>query len=108
MRPGYFVEHSNGMHGGGLGWVIFALLLLLVLLASAQLMLTMWRPRFAGPRMRGRGPRHDGPPGRGPDPAAIARMRYAQGEISRDEYVQLAQDLGGEPGPAPEAPAPPA
>lgn len=37
-----------------------------------------------------------GPPG-GPDPLAVARMRYARGEIGRDEYVQLAQDLGEAP-----------
>ncbi|HEX7525507.1 MAG TPA: SHOCT domain-containing protein [Gaiellaceae bacterium] len=46
-----------------------------------------------------------GPPG-GPDPLAVARMRYARGEIGRDEYVQLAQDLGEAP--AAEPPTPPA
>ena len=98
MQQGYF-EHGQRMHGGGLGWAIFALLLLLVLLVLTQLVLTAWRPRFAGPR-------HGGPPWHGPDPGAVARMRYARGEISRDEYTQLTQDLGGEPAP-PAPPAPP-
>jgi hypothetical protein len=48
----------------------------------------------------------------GPDPALqAARLRYAQGEISRDEYARLAADLGGQvPGPAGPRPgqAPPA
>lgn len=115
MQQDYF-DHAHGMHGGGygFGWAIFALLLLLVLILFAQLMLTMRRPRFAGQRMWGRGHRHGAPPWQegaswnAPDPAAVARMRYARGEIARDEYVQLVQDLGGEPGPAPEAPPPPA
>jgi hypothetical protein len=28
-------------------------------------------------------------------------VRYAQGAIGRDEYLQLVQDLGGEPEPPP-------
>jgi uncharacterized membrane protein len=97
MPQGYF-EHGQGMHGGGLGWAIFALLLILVLLVLTQLLLSAWRPRFAGARRM-----HGGPPWHGPDPGAIARMPYARGEISRDEYVQLTQDLGGEPAPPPPA-----
>jgi uncharacterized membrane protein len=104
--PGGFEQMTRIHNGaGGFHWAIFALLLLLVLLVFAQLMLTMWRPRFAGPRRWGGGHRPGGAPWGGVDPGAIARMRYARGEISRDEYVQLAQDLGGEP--SPEAPAPP-
>lgn len=35
-------------------------------------------------------------PGRHPDGAVEqARLRYARGDIARDEYVQIAQDLGG-------------
>jgi hypothetical protein len=48
----------------------------------------------------------------GPDQALqAARLRYAQGEISRDEYARLVADLGGQvPGPAGPRPgqAPPA
>lgn len=28
------------------------------------------------------------------DPLAVARIRYARGEISRDEFLQIQQDLG--------------
>jgi uncharacterized membrane protein len=53
--------------------------------------------RFAGPPpgrfvMHRRGPR---------DPLAHVRMRYARGDISRDEYLQTTRDLGGEPEEAP-------
>jgi hypothetical protein len=49
----------------------------------------------------------------GPDAALqAARLRYAQGEISREEYLRLAADLGGHlPGPpgaaTPPGPPPP-
>lgn len=33
---------------------------------------------------------------------ARARMRYASGEISREEFLTLAEDLGGAPPPPPE------
>jgi uncharacterized membrane protein len=40
-----------------------------------------------------------------PDPALEhARMRYARGEIDRDEYVRLVGDLGGSPIPPPAPP----
>jgi putative membrane protein len=52
-------------------------------------------------------------PPRGPDPALEeVRLRYARGEIDRDEFVQRSRDLGGtvagiaEP-PAPGTPSPP-
>ncbi len=32
-------------------------------------------------------------------PAMIARMRYARGEITREQYDQIMQDLGRRPGP---------
>jgi uncharacterized membrane protein len=37
--------------------------------------------------------------GYGPNrPAMVARMRYARGEISREQYDQIMKDLGGPPG----------
>jgi uncharacterized membrane protein len=103
----FYLDGGSGHHPGGLGWVIFALLLLLILLMFVQLALTLMRPRFGGPgKFRHRG----GPPGfgwgGGPDAAAIARIRYARGEISREEYSQLVDDLGGPTGP-PHGPPPP-
>ena len=105
MQRGFDFEQMGRMHRGGgdpLDWVIFALLLLLILLVVAQLAMTLMRPR------RGTHTRvWHGPPW-GPNPLALAQMRYARGEIDRDTYVQLTQDLGGEPGLGPEAPMPPA
>ena len=47
-------------------------------------------------------------PGRGPAPADEAlthvRLRYARGELSRDEYLRMSADLGA---PVVDAPAPP-
>jgi hypothetical protein len=38
----------------------------------------------------------------GPQPLDVVRMRYARGELSRDDYLQATRDLGGAP--ADEAP----
>jgi uncharacterized membrane protein len=104
-----FAWGGEGHRGGGdtLEWVIFALLLLLIVLAIAQLLLSaMGRRGYGGPS---RGFKLHGPPGGRPwgrpDGLEVARLRYAQGAIGRDEYVQLVQDLGGEAEPPPPPPA---
>jgi len=112
MQQGYYFEHAGEMHRGGADtchWLVVALLLLLILLVIAQIALSlMRRSRHGGPsHMRGgMGFPPGGRPWGRPDPLTVARMRYAGGEIARDEYVQLAQDLGGvpeaEPPPPPE------
>jgi uncharacterized membrane protein len=84
-----------GHHGGpsALTWTIFALqLLMLAALAVLLLRAFTIRPRPAGPVQR-RFVRRHGPP----DPLTHARMRYANGEINREEYLQVTKDLGGEP-----------
>jgi uncharacterized membrane protein len=96
------VEWGGGHRGGGadtLEWVIFALLLVLILLVIAQIALILMRRRRFGRHFGGgmHGPGPGGPPWDRPDPLAIARMRYARGEIGRDEFAQLTQDLGGAP-----------
>ncbi|HVA30802.1 MAG TPA: hypothetical protein VMU58_06000 [Gaiellaceae bacterium] len=106
MQRGYGFGQVH--HGGGhpLDWVILALLLLLIALVVAQFATSLGRRRHRGPmwRMRHEGPGPWGTPGP-PDPLAFARMRYARGEIDRETYLQLTQDLGGEPSAAP-PPAP--
>jgi uncharacterized membrane protein len=103
----YSFAWGGGPHRGGdsLEWVIFALLLLLIVLVIAQLVLSvMRRGRFGGPRRREfklHGPPGGGRPWGRPNALDIARARYAQGAIGRDEYLQLVQDLGGEPEPPP-------
>jgi uncharacterized membrane protein len=91
--PGNFGGGHHG--GGGLGWVIFALQLLM-LVALAVLLVRAFA--FSAPPtrrflMKGRGPR---------DPLAHLRMRYARGDIGREEYLQATRDLGGEPEATPE------
>ena len=39
-------------------------------------------------------------------PLAVLRMRYARGEVSRDEFLQASEDLGGPPGPVVQPPPP--
>jgi len=88
-------------HGGpsSLAWAIFALQLLLLLGLAALLVSAL-----AGPRLRpwarplpGPSPPPSGPtPGRH-DPLEVVRMRYARGELSRDDYLQANRDLGGTP-----------
>jgi hypothetical protein len=92
----------DGHHGGppALAWAIFALqLLMLAALAVLLVRAFAFRPRPAGPpprRFRRHGP---------PDPLTHARMRYVNGEMSREEYLQVTRDLGGTPeGPTEELP----
>jgi putative membrane protein len=82
------VEPAGG--GGwpdGLSWVIFAVLLVLLLLAIVSLALDAYY------RSQGGGARS----------GALAELdlRYARGEIGRDEYLQRRADLGGPAAPAP-------
>jgi len=108
MQRGQDFLIADGPHRGGdsLEWVIFALLLLLILLVVALLVVSVMRPpMFRGPRRGMHGPPAGRPWGR-PEPLSIARMRYARGEIGRDEYLRLAEDLGREPGPPPPPPPP--
>ena len=81
-------------HGGpsALSWTIFALqLLMLAALAVLLVRAFTFRARPGGPPRRF--VRRHGPP----DPLAHTRMRYANGEISREEYLQVTKDLGGTP-----------
>jgi hypothetical protein len=93
-----------------LGWLLFVLLL------AAVVGLVVWAAlRLGGRRGQAafRGPGGPWPPEwsrPGPDAALQAvRLRYAQGEITREDYLRLVADLGGQvPGPpgAPAAPPP--
>jgi uncharacterized membrane protein len=81
-------------HGGGstLGWVVFALQLRMLAGLAVLVARAFMRPRFGGPAPR-----------RAPgDPLEIARFRYARGELSRDDYLQVVRDLGPEEEPPPE------
>ena len=87
-RPGFFPGPGFEQHHGGgstLGWVVFALQLLMLAGLAVLIARAFMRPRF-GPR-----------PGRGGpgDPVEIARHRYARGELTREQYLELVGDLGG-------------
>lgn len=112
-------------HGGGLFWLIpFLLFLALVGVAVYLVIRASSHGRLAGaggasgprgfvaPGPGGSGPGYGpgygpgfgpgfapgwaGGPRYGPDPAMDhARMRYARGEMSREEYLRLVADLGG-------------
>ncbi|MGH2971831.1 MAG: hypothetical protein ACRDLE_06860 [Gaiellaceae bacterium] len=85
-----------------LQWATFALVLLIALTLAALIVARIAgggrRHRF-GPRMRMRGR------GGRPDPHEILRMRFASGQISREEYLQATGDLASD---APTQSQPPA
>jgi uncharacterized membrane protein len=88
-----------GYHYGGpsaYGWTVFALQLVIVLgivwlVASLLLGGRLGRGQpaaaAAGPVL---------PPRAGDDALTVLRMRYAKGEIEREQYLLATADLGGE------------
>lgn len=78
-------DPSRGGFGGGVGFGVFGFFLVLLLIFFIV------RVAFWGVRSSYRaGPRYGGG-----DPArAIARRRYARGEITREQYEQIVRDLG--------------
>ncbi len=96
-------------HGGGI-FFLFPLLLFAVLIGLLiYLLVRASRHGGLGGRFAHTGGGPGGPGGPvgpgarfGPDPAFDqARFRYARGEISRDEYYRLVEDLGWGPGAPP-------
>ena len=89
--PGSFTVHEHAANAG-LAWATFALVLLIALTLAALIV-----ARFAGGGPRHR--RHFGPPmmrmrgGGRPDPLEVLRMRFASGQITRDEFLQATSDL---------------
>ena len=89
------MHHANdGWWGGPLHLILF--LLLLALLVAG----VVWLVRhFSGGGLAtaAAGPALMPSPPAGPDPAVAAlRMRYAKGEVSREEFQHAMEDLGGE------------
>jgi uncharacterized membrane protein len=94
-------------------WWGFASWLVPMLLIAVLVGVAVWLVGRAARPARGAGPTLVGTGGTAPpDPALeAARMRYARGEIGRDDFLRLSGDLGGRTGDAiPPAPpdAPPA
>ena len=79
--------HHNGGHP--LAWVLFALLLI----AAAALVVIAVRALLDG-RSRA-APVGALPSARVDEALATARMRYARGEIGREDFLRISEDLGG-------------
>ena len=85
-------NHDYYMHGGDgphvFAWLLFALLL--VLLVG---LIVAVAGRWGGLH---RGSAAPGAPLRtGGDPLELVRLRYARGEIDRETFLQVSQDLAG-------------
>ena len=87
-----FFDHAHDHQGHPFLW-----LLLLVLFVALVALAIYTLVRLA----RGSGGTGTAPPLGGPDAAVESvRMRYARGEIDREEFVRVSTDLGAPP-PAP-------
>lgn len=102
FRDGYgFMDYHHG-GPGALGWTVFALQLLAIAgIAWLLVSLLLGRAgRRATPVAVPAGPAASGP-------LETLHMRYARGEIGRDEYLQARADLSGEPLPPSDQPTQP-
>jgi uncharacterized membrane protein len=92
MNPPFREGHGYAGFGqggpGALGWAIFALELLIGL-GVAWLVASLVVGRL--------GRTSPAPAVAESQPLETLHMRYARGEIKRDEYLQARADLGGEP-----------
>ncbi len=74
-------------------WVLFFILIVVFFIVRVAFWSTRasrYGRRYDPDRTGGYGPNR---------PAMVARMRYARGEITREQYEQILQDLGRRPGP---------
>jgi uncharacterized membrane protein len=78
-------HHGDGNHA--LLWVVFALLLVVLLVALVSLVLDYYHRSNEGPPA----------PRGGPPEGALAVLdnRYASGELKRSDYLQAREDLLG-------------
>ncbi len=77
---------------GPFGGVLLAFLILILVFFFVRML--FWSVRVGRYGARGPGGMY------GPErPAMIARVRYARGEITREQFEQIMQDLGRRPGP---------
>ncbi|HSJ52416.1 MAG TPA: SHOCT domain-containing protein [Anaerolineae bacterium] len=77
------------MMGGGL-LILLGVLFLFVLLVAGLIFAGVWY-MSRGPGLNMGGP--PTPPARDQDPREVLRRRYAQGEITREEYESMREDL---------------
>jgi len=87
------VQHMDGGGPSTLAWVIFAILLVLLVLAIVSLAVdAYYRRRESRPA-----PQPDAPSESGDSSRALAVLddRYARGDITRDDYIRTRDDLRG-------------
>lgn len=90
LYPASFGISTSDLHYGYLPFFGFFFILIVAFFII--------RVAFWGARMSRYGQRGGGGGNYGMQrPAAIARLRYARGEISREQYEQIVQDLGRGP-----------
>lgn len=89
--------HDYYMHGGD-GPHVFAWFLLVLLLALLVGLIVVLAGRWGGTRRVSAAPAPVGSK-TGEDPQELVRLRYARGEIDRETFLQVSQDLGGGPPP---------
>ncbi|MBV8081188.1 MAG: hypothetical protein JO186_12540 [Actinobacteria bacterium] len=88
---GPYFEHAH--HGNPLGWIV-AFVLFALLFAAAAALLARWLAGRQVAATAGAAPA-------AADALAVVRMRYARGEIDREQFLQASADLGGAPPPLP-------
>jgi uncharacterized membrane protein len=85
---------SSPYRYGLLGGVFFFFFILIVAFFIVRVLFWSTRASRYGRRYSSGGPGEYGPN----RPAMVARMRYARGEITREQYDQIMQDLARRPG----------
>lgn len=93
MRHGSNMGYPGNAHSAGTSSVEWAILGLAIAILIGVVLLLADRSKH-GHRHHGHG---WGPSGGFDKPLTILRLRYSQGEITRDEYLQASRDLGGAP-----------
>jgi uncharacterized membrane protein len=94
---GAVVEHAGGGGPSTLAWVIFALVLVLLLLAIASLAIDAYYRSRASRTVTGTAHGPATPAPATSEALTALDARYARGEIRRDEYLQARDDLRGTP-----------
>lgn len=85
----WFMDAMHGGWGDGWGWMAFGAVWM-ILFWGGIIALVAWAiSRLTGDRER----RWDRPGLDGPSPLDIAKERYARGEITREQFEQLRNDL---------------
>lgn len=79
-------------HDGPDGWGMVWMGLMMAIVWLPLLLILVWALReFGGPRRNEQSPPNHSPPE--PDATEIARRAYARGEIDRERYLQIIEDL---------------